>query len=193
MPSASLSRPDSISIPWSMNSGRGISICPLRLARVMASCFCLTFSSTALLRLMIEYHFRGPSVNGTTSLSASRSANSAGLPMIWIAPCLFTQTGGSVTFSTALLGRTTLWRVLGFSMPAILPQTAPSFRKIFHLETPAHGRLGCPQRSVSITNPLLIWTPFRASGSPWKAVLGLYKHEGRPSRDALHDLTPSKP
>jgi hypothetical protein len=35
--------------------------------------------------------------------------------------------------------------------------------------------------------------PFRASGSLRKAVLPLYKHEGRPSRDALHDLTPSKP
>lgn len=176
-----------------MNSGMGISICPLLLARVRASCLCLTFSNTALLRFMIEYHFRGPSVSGTTSLSASRSANSVGLPMIWMAPCLFTQMGGSVTFSTALLGRTTLWRILGFSMHTILQQIAPSFREIFCLKAPTNTRLGCPKRGVSITNPLLIWVPFRASGSPWKAVLGLYKHEGRPSRDALHDLTPSKP
>jgi hypothetical protein len=176
-----------------MNSGTGMTICPLRLPSVMASCFCLIFSSTALLRFMIEYHFRGPSVSGITNLSASSPAKSVGLPMIWMAPCLFTQMGGSVTFSTARLGRVTLWRVLGFSMPPILQHIFSSFREIFCLGTPANRRPGYPQKGISITNPLLIWVPFRAPGSPWKAVLPLYKHEGRPLRDALHDLTPSKP
>ena len=78
-------------------------------------------------------------------------------------------------------------------MPIILQHLASSFREIFRPETPANSRLGCPKKAVPITNPLLIWVPFRALESPWKAILGLYKHEGRPLRDALHDLTPSKP
>ena len=131
MRSASLNRSVSRSIPRSTNTGKGRSTCPFRLSSIQTSCFCWTLSNTAFLRFMIEYHFRGPSVNGTTSLSASSSANSAGLPMIWMAPCLFTHTGGSVTFQRLYLVGLLCGVFLAFPCPPFYRRPPLLFGKSF--------------------------------------------------------------